>query len=103
MNLKGKYVMLRAAILNMVGMTDDPNALKAMAEVLQVPAMADDDVRASLTVLQALIVTHDAAQSDTFPEEWAKRAVEWIDDNGVPPDSDAARELIKYIITGVKA
>lgn len=58
MNLKGKYDMLRAAALNIAGVNDDLPTLKAMAEVMQIPAITDEDAKASLTMLQALIVTH---------------------------------------------
>lgn len=64
MNLKGRYDMLRAAILNMVGVSDDVDTLKAMAAELRIPALTDEDAKASLTVLQALIVTHDGGTND---------------------------------------
>ena len=102
MNLKGRYKMLRAATLNMVGVTDDLDTLKAMAGLLQIPALTDDDAKASLTMLQALIVTHDGAAGD-IPEEWVTRTVEWIGDDRVAPDGVAARELITYILTGAKS
>lgn len=66
MNLKGRYNMLRTAILAMIGVPDEVEQLKQMAAALQGAASIDADAAASLLVLQTLIVTHDAAIEEKY-------------------------------------
>ena len=65
MNLKGRYDMVRQAMLQMVGIpTDNLGSLKKMAVHMQIPAMHDADAAVSLLVLQTLIATHDGNTGD---------------------------------------
>ena len=64
MNLKARYEMLRAAVLNMVGVSDDVETLKAMAKQLRPAAAIDDNAKASLLVLETLVVTHQSEKGN---------------------------------------
>ena len=60
MNLKGRYNMLRQAILAMVGVPDDNvESLKAMCHHLAIPSLTEADAVLSRLVLQTLVATHD--------------------------------------------
>jgi hypothetical protein len=59
LGLRGRYNMLRAATLNMVGINDNLQTLKQLAETMRVPAITDPDMKANLTLVQALVVTHE--------------------------------------------
>lgn len=60
MNLKGRYNMLRQAVLAMVGVPDgDTGVLKCMAVSLAIPSLTDADAAMTRLVLQTLIATDD--------------------------------------------
>lgn len=68
MNLKGRYDMLRAAAMLMVGLpTGSLEELKQMATVLRAPALADANAAAALILTQALIVTHGKQSDEPAP------------------------------------
>lgn len=103
MNLLARHNMLRQAALQMAGCpTDDVEELKQLAGALRIPALTDADAAVALLLLQTLIVTHGARNiaKDDIPDLWVVRAVDWIGDDRVAPDGDAARDMLMHILFG---
>lgn len=80
MNLLARYNMLRTAVIAMIGVTDDVDTLKKMAQVLRVPALTDADAAASLLVLQTLITTHGSTPPSEQTDPRVAIAIDYITD-----------------------